>query len=253
MHAASRHGTPSSTSLPKDGNFDDSKANSSTIVILYLLELLGIPTSEIQQDDNRMDYGTWGEMDVCSNGRFSQGFTIRVEGTQGSGDDTAANAVCLTCDETEERCSSKGPWGEWSDQYKCPVGSYLSGWRQNVEANKGWGLLADDTGLNNVEYECRDLETWEETKKLKGNGQSWGTWSKFKRCPRGQFICGLNTRVAPHYHDDTALNDIIHKCCKPQFSAKKMARMFKMMTSKRKAKILQKKKMKKQKGEKGEN
>ena len=120
-----------------------------------------------------------------------------------------------------------------------------------MEPNKGLGVLADDTGLNNVEYEYRDLETWKETTMLKGNGHTWGRWSRFKRCPRGHFICGLNTRVAPHYHDDTALNDIIHKCCKPQFSAKKMAKMFKMMTSKRKAaKLKKEKKMKKLKGEK---
>lgn len=185
-------------------------------------------------------------MDVCTNGVFARGFTLRVAAKEGAGDDTAANAICITCDETEERCSKKGLWGDWSAPFNCPKGSYLAGWRQNVEANKGWGLLADDTALNNVEYECRDLETWSETKKIKGNGYEWGTWSRFKRCPRGQFICGVDTRVAPHYHDDTALNDIKHKCCKPQFSAKKMARMFSMMTSKRKAKKMkQMKKMKK--------
>ena len=162
------------------------------------------------------------------------------------GDDTAANAICIICDETEQKCSRKGLWGEWSSPFECPIGSYLAGWRQNVEADKGWGLLADDTALNNVEYECRDLETWDVTTKLKGNGFEWGSWSRFKRCPRGQFICGVNTRVAPHYHDDTALNDIIHKCCKPQFSSKKMAKMLAMEAEKTKARKTKKmKKMKK--------
>ena len=197
-----------------------------------------------------MDYGTWGGMDLCTKGKFAKGFTIKLDEAQGTGDDTAANAVCLACDETEEQCSKKGQWGDWSEMYECPTGSYLAGWRQNVEEDKGWGLLADDTGLNNVEYECRDLENWKVTEKLDGKGPSWGRWSKFKRCPRGQFICGLNTRVAPHYYDDTALNDIIHKCCKPRFPAKKMAKIFKMMKSKQKAAKVKKEKTMKLKAEK---
>ena len=217
---------------------------------LLFLGLTGVPALEIQQDDNRYDYGTWGGMDVCTNGEFAQGFSLKVAEEAGAGDDTAANAICITCDETEERCSKKGLWGDWSQPFKCPAGSYLTGWRQNVEANQGWGLLADDTGLNNVEYECRDLEKWEVTETLTGNGFEWGSWSRFKRCPHGQFICGLNTRVAPFYYDDTALNDIIHKCCKPEFPAKKMARVLKAMASrKRERKIKNKKKRKHSKGE----
>ena len=220
---------------------------------ITFLELLGIPTQELQQDDNRYDYGTWGGMDVCTKGEFAQGFTLRVAEEAGAGDDTAANAICITCDESEERCSKKGLWGDWSQPFKCPGGSYLAGWRQNVEANQGWGLLADDTGLNNVEYECRDLEKWEVTGTLTGNGYEWGSWSRFKRCPRGQFICGLNTRVAPFYYDDTALNDIIHKCCKPKFSSQKMARMLKIMASKKRTrKVKSKKKMEKVKSSKGD-
>ena len=208
-----------------------------TVSCFSFLELLGVPTKEIHQDDNRLRYGIWGGMDVCTKGAFAQGFTLKVAEKDSFllGDDTAANAICITCDETEERCSKKGLRGDWSSPFKCPTGSYLTGWRQNVETELGWGLLADDTGLNNVEYECRDLETWEETKILKGNGYEWGSWSRFTRCPHGEFICGLNTRVAPNFFDDTGLNDITHKCCKPRFSFKKMARMFSMMASKRKA------------------
>ena len=206
------------------------------------VELLGVPTVEIRQDDNIFDYGSWGGMDVCLNGAFANGFSLKVAPQEYSGDDTAANAVCIVCGNSDERCSKKGLWGSWSKTFECPRGSYLAGWRQNVEANKGWGLLADDTALNNVEYECRDLETWQETGKLMGNGYEWGAWSRVKRCPQGQFLCGVNTRVAPHYHDDTALTDIAHKCCKPQFSAKKMAKIMAKTAAKRKASRMSKKK-----------
>ena len=175
-------------------------------------------------------------MDICDKAAFSSGFTLKVAPKEGGGDDTAANAICIICSETEERCSKKGLWGSWSKSFMCPKGSYLTGWRQNVEANKGWGLLADDTALNNVEYECRDLEKWTVTKTLQGNGYDWGTWSRYKRCPHGQYICGLETRVAPHYHDDTALNDIKHKCCMPQFATKKMAKLLRSFHDKKKAK-----------------
>ena len=219
---------------------------------LSVLELLGIPTKTIHQDENRYDYGTWGGMGICANGAFSSGFKLKVAKEEGAGDDTAANAICIKCSEADEECSSKGLWGDWSSDFNCPEGSYLAGWKQNVLADQGGGLLADDTALNNVEYECRDLESWDATKKLKGNGYDWGTWSRFKRCPRGEFICGVNTRVAPHYYDDTALTDIEHKCCKPQFSTKKMARMFETMNKKAKTKKMKKMKKMKLKGSKGE-
>lgn len=198
-----------------------------------ILELLGIPAKELQHTDNLYDYGIWGGMDTCDKGSFASSFSIKVDERQFAGDDTAANAICISCKLDEQRCSKKGLWGEWSMPHECPKGSYLTGWRQNVEANKGWGLLADDTALNNVEYECRDLETWEKTGTLKGEGQDWGDWSMYVRCPEGQFICGINTRVAPHYHDDTALTDIKHQCCKPRFSKKKMKQLMAKMLTKR--------------------
>ena len=166
-------------------------------------------------------WGTWGIAEYCPSGVFAKGFTFRVQKPQeGSGDDSGGNAVCLECRKVENPCSKHGKWGDWSDPQICPANSFLSGWRQNVEGNQGDG---DDTSLDNVEYRCRDIETWQRTKDLKVEAAEWGTWSRWKECPEGQFICGIQTRVEDQTRDNSALNDIKHQCCKPVLKKKKEA------------------------------
>ena len=118
----------------------------------------------------------------------------------------------------DDVCSKHGNWGDWSEPQICPANSFLSGWRQNVEGRQGNG---DDTALDNVEYRCRNVKTWQLTKDLKVEAEEWGTWSRWKECPEGQFICGIQTRVEDPDGDDTALNDIKHQCCKPVLKKKK--------------------------------
>ena len=174
-------------------------------------------TSVIQQSRTKGKWGTWGGMEYCRNGVFAKGFLLIAEGSQGSGDDTGANGVCLKCDDSDV-CSKIGTWGRWSEAQLCGEGAFLSGWRQNVEGSQGSG---DDTALDNVEYRCRDIETWTAKENLKTNAEEWGKWSRWKECPRGQFICGIETRVEDPDGDDTALNDIKHQCCKPVLKKKR--------------------------------
>ena len=151
-------------------------------------------------------------MQYCPNGVFADGLSIKAEQPTG-GDNTGANAVCILC-KGESKCSKEGSWGTWSEIYKCPEGSYLYGWRQNVESPRGTSV--DDTSLDNVEYKCKSVHTGEVTKTMKGNGHEWGDWSRFQGCPPNQFICGIDTRVEDWVgadKDDTALNDIEHQCC----------------------------------------
>ncbi len=164
-------------------------------------------------------------MENCRNGVFASGYKLRAQKYQRAGDDSGANAVCLTCDDTDV-CSKMANEGDWSyPSYECPKGSFLTGWRQNVQDPRGLGLLRDDVALCNVEYKCRSFETWEEVAAdMKGQGMEKGTWSRFKECPRGEFICGINTRVEDPNTDDTALNDIRHLCCKPVNARKKKSK-----------------------------
>ena len=174
-------------------------------------------TSVIHQQNTRGPYGTWGGAEYCKDGIFAGGFIFRVEKSQGSGDDTGGNAVCLKC-RNDDVCSKQGKWGDWSEPQMCPPGSFLSGWRQNVEGDQGSG---DDTALDNVEYRCRDIESWKKTDDFKVKAEEWGTWSRWKECPEGEFICGIETKVEDPDGDDTALNDIKHQCCKPIYKKKK--------------------------------
>ena len=176
-------------------------------------------TTIIEQENTRGPFGTWGGAEYCRGGIFASGFTFSFEESQGSGeDDTGGNTVCLKCHH-DDVCSKHGHWGDWSEPQMCPANSFLSGWKQNVEGRQGNG---DDTALDNVEYRCRDIETWQLTEDLKVNDVAeWGTWSRWKECPEGQFICGIQTRVEDPDGDDTALNDIKHQCCKPVLKKKK--------------------------------
>eukprot|EP00112_Aurelia_sp_Birch-Aquarium-sp1_P001729 Seg1189.2 transcript_id=Seg1189.2/GoldUCD/mRNA.D3Y31 product="Vitelline membrane outer layer protein 1-like" protein_id=Seg1189.2/GoldUCD/D3Y31 len=164
----------------------------------------------------RGPWGTWGGMQYCPNGVFADGFIIRAQ--QPSNDDeTGANAVCITCKD-QYVCSKEASWGAWSEEYKCPKGSFLYAWRQNVERERD---ATDQSALDNVEYKCKNMDTGEVTKKMKGNGYEWGIWSRFKGCPANQFICGINTKVEDPNSDDSALNDIQHECCEMTISKKK--------------------------------
>ena len=171
----------------------------------------------IEQSSTRGGWGTWGGAEYCENGVFARGFIFRAEKWEKDQDDTGGNAVCLKCGD-EDVCSKMAVWGTWREPQICPDGSYLSGWRQNVEPSQG---RSDDTALDNVEYRCRDAENWGRTEDMKVEANEWGTWSRWKECPRGQFICGIETRVEDPDGDDTALNDIKHTCCRPVHKKKK--------------------------------
>ena len=182
--------------------------------MLSIVELKWKLEQKISQPDTKGPWGTWGNWVHCPNGLLAYGFYMRVEGDV-SGDDTSVNAVCLKCTvgSGNEICSHYGPWGVWKTEKLCPKECFLSGWKQRVEPPQG---LGDDTALNNVEYKCRRRNNWSVCptgNTMIGEGTEWGDWSRWKECPQGQFICGINTRLEPRGGDDTALNDIQHQCC----------------------------------------
>ena len=184
--------------------------------LFSFLDRKWVPTTIIEQKYTKGPWGTWGGMEYCKKGVVAHGFLFRVEGYQGSdGDDTAVNAVCLKCG-NDNICSKEGTWGEWSDEKVCMKNYYVSGWRQNVEPDQGDD--GDDTSLDNVEYRCRHIENWEKFQDLKVEAKEWGKWSRWKECPQGEFICGIDTKVENPGGDDTALNDIKHQCCKTRYN-----------------------------------
>ncbi|XP_073479125.1 vitelline membrane outer layer protein 1-like [Aquarana catesbeiana] len=160
--------------------------------------------------NNGGNWGDWGWMDMCPPGTVATGFDLKVEPSQGKGDDTALNAIKLLCTKRWESgiyaeiTSTTGRWGSWTGIQWCPSG-FLVKFALQVEPSQGDG---DDTAANNIMFQCSDNNI------LTGNGGRWGTFSYLSDiCQSG--ICGIITRVEPDQGggDDTALNDVKFRCC----------------------------------------
>lgn len=158
-------------------------------------------------------WGDWHSMDLCPAGKLAYGFDIKVEGSQGAGDDTALNGIRLTCGlnniPTSEITSGQGGWGSWRGGKACTAGEYLTGARMMIEGKQG--SLSDDTAADNIAFRCTNG-----SEQVIGHDAQYGTWSNLQMCPTDTAICGIQTRVESYQgstSDDTALNDAKFTCC----------------------------------------
>ncbi|KAK2850888.1 hypothetical protein Q5P01_007164 [Channa striata] len=163
---------------------------------------------------NGAEWGEWGQIDMCPEGHYASGFSLKVEDSQGGGDDTALNGIRLYCVDPNNNVngdyatveSSVGRWGEWTPVKWC-VSQFLASFMLRVEPLQGWG---DDTGANNIKFNCSRSGA-----ELEGDGMEWGSWGNWSiKCPEDA-ICGLQTLLEPPQGtgDDTALNDVRFFCC----------------------------------------
>merc|ERR1712002_1205706 len=156
-------------------------------------------------------WGDWGDIEYCRSGSFAHGFQLRSEPPQGSGDDTALNAIGLLCRDPHRGpfrkfiTSAQGKWGEWTGFVFCPGGP-ITGIRVREEGRQG---LGDDTALNDISLSCSRLFSISADVKT-----SWGVWKDWQYCPEGFAVAGLRTRVeSPQGSgDDTALNGVELYC-----------------------------------------
>jgi hypothetical protein len=166
-------------------------------------------------------WGDWGNADLCPLDSFAYGFRIKVERSQGGGDDTALNAIELACrtetgtTTTATVSSSQGEWGDWSSWSYCAQNELLVSYELKVEPGQRGG---DDTSANSLRMGCRRLTypgpdaTSLLTPDLQGG---WGNWQGMNYTPERTAICGLKTKVEARQGggDDTALNDVAFSYC----------------------------------------
>ncbi|XP_045189853.1 vitelline membrane outer layer protein 1-like [Mercenaria mercenaria] len=192
----------------------------------FLLETSNRNVTKILKVTNAGRYGYWSNPQFCPPGTFASGFSMKIESNQFTGDDTALNAIRLTCSDDSGHAqlgyqitSGEGPFGSWSKTETCNqqfhASNFLVGFALQVEAPQGAG---DDTSANYVKFFCRDFDGNNAETELNrppghGNFGNWGEWSD--SCDKDSAICGLNTKVESQQGggDDTGLNDAIFYCC----------------------------------------
>lgn len=158
-------------------------------------------------------WGSWYQRTYCNPRSWAVGYRMRVEGSQGGGDDTALNSVQLLCKDsvtgaTEWISSFDGLWGSWHSSASCSgPGNYLRGAAMRIEGSQGG---SDDTAANDVQFSCSSSAIIHAP-----GGQGWGSWGSWSSCPEKSAVCGLSIRFESSQGggDDTAMNGLELECC----------------------------------------
>ncbi|XP_069506415.1 vitelline membrane outer layer protein 1 homolog [Ambystoma mexicanum] len=156
-------------------------------------------------------WGDWYDIDMCPDGHYATGFSLKVDPPEGIADDTTLNGIRLVCsgnpfERTRTIQSGVGKWGDWTPVVSCPKGVLT---RFTLKVDPYQGCFYDDTAANNIRFTCSDGT------ELEGSGGAWGSYGEWRgTCYYG--ICGLQTRLDPPrwFTDQTALNDVKMLCCK---------------------------------------
>jgi hypothetical protein len=148
----------------------------------------------------------------CRPGTFVSGFEQRVEEDQGSGDDTALNAVALLCSDRQgsfvERLSPwEGVWGSWSGASQCAKGQFVTRGQLKIETLQA---LGDDTSANAARFKCSD-----DAQLVADNDAAWGVWKAEVACGTGEAACGVELAYQPPQggDDDVAMTGMRIHCC----------------------------------------
>ncbi|KAK3867737.1 hypothetical protein Pcinc_026830 [Petrolisthes cinctipes] len=160
-------------------------------------------------------WGDWGPNQQCPEFTFASAFSLKVENNQIMFDSTALNGVSLVCRAGRRHGSVVGnvtstvaPWGKWKATRECLPGEFLVGMQVRMEGMSD--SLLDNTATNDLSMSCEGGGV------LNGGGEKWGSWGKWKRCPRGSAICGITTNVQEPQGplvDDLALVTLRMDCC----------------------------------------
>lgn len=132
--------------------------------------------------------------------------------------------LTLICNDylTTRILSYEGLWGDWSTDIFCPNGTGLNGFTLkaeplNTEASYDSYLgMYDNTAANGIKMFCQG-QSEPLVPSLEG---IWGNWSRSIFCEDGKLICGISVQFQENqgkgvFLDDTGLNNVKFKCCKP--------------------------------------
>ncbi|XP_063411357.1 vitelline membrane outer layer protein 1 homolog [Mytilus trossulus] len=171
--------------------------------------------------DNGGTLGDWSDTEYCPQGHFAIGYVMKIEKSQGGGDDSALNAIRLHCanpDWTDANNSvtimgQEGPFGYWRDVAMCLYGEVMVSYSLQFEKL----FNGDNSAANYVRFKCREIGSPSSGTTLGTSGLwgDFGAWSEY--CAVGSAICGLKVRIQLPQGliiDDTALNDVQFFCCK---------------------------------------
>ncbi|OWA51872.1 putative Vitelline membrane outer layer protein 1-like protein [Hypsibius exemplaris] len=170
------------------------------------------------------NWGTWSTPSFCPSKEFVVGMQLRTEPDQGSGDDSALNAIRFLCarvpynggPETSTATPHDGFWGTWGKKFYCKNDEYAVGFQLRSEKDQGKG---DDSAANNLRLLCGNIKNpkniYTMLDQVEGDGMQWGDWTAVQTCPEMHVMCGLKVQVEEQQGsgDDSALNNLVASCC----------------------------------------
>ena len=165
--------------------------------------------------------GDWGTFEYCPKGQFVHAYDLKTEADQGTGDDSAVNAVRLYCMDnpatsesgplTNSITSDSGKWGSWGSVTYCP-GAHNPFVGFNLWIDAARDGVTDATGVNKMGVMCRDGQRIQAE-----TSASRGDQTQDIKCQDGFAAIGIQTRVVPDQGptaDDLALNGVRLVCAK---------------------------------------